>query len=95
MFRISMTAIRAMAVVAVATGALWATGPAKAQLPPGMKPFETTKISDGVYTFRFFFHRNLFVVTNDGVIATDPINPKAAQTMMSEIKRSPTSRSNT
>ena len=28
---------------------------AQAQLPPGMKPFETTKIADGVYSYRFFF----------------------------------------
>lgn len=58
-----------------------------AQLPPGMKPFETTKVADGVYTFRFFFHRNMFIVTDDGAIATDPINPKAAQTLMAEIKK--------
>lgn len=60
---------------------------ASAQLPPGMKPFETTKIADGVYSFRFFFHRNMFVVTKDGVIATDPINPKAAGILMKEIKK--------
>ena len=61
--------------------------PASAQLPPGMKPFETTKVADGVYSFRFFFHRNMFVVTDDGVIATDPMNPKAAGIMMKEIRK--------
>ena len=60
---------------------------AQAQLPPGMKPFETTKIADGVYSYRFFFHRNLFIVTDAGVIATDPMNPKAAKTMMAEIRK--------
>lgn len=60
---------------------------AQAQLPPGMKPFETTKIADGVYSYRFFFHRNIFIVTEEGVIATDPMNPRAARTMMAEIKK--------
>ncbi len=57
---------------------------AAAQLPPGMKPFETTKVADGVYTFRFFFHRNMFIVTDEGVIVTDPLNPRAAKTMRAE-----------
>lgn len=77
-------------LVCVAAAAVLAAGwpipGAKAQLPPGMKPFETTKIADGVYSFRFFFHRNLFVVTDEGVIATDPVNPRAAQTLLKEIK---------
>ena len=42
--------------------------PALGQLPPGMKPFETTKIAEGD-SFRFFFHRNIFIVTDDGVIS--------------------------
>ena len=58
-----------------------------AQLPPGMAPFETTKVADGVYSFRAFFHRNMFIVTDEGVIATDPISPRAAQAMMEEIRK--------
>ena len=54
---------------------------------PCMKLFETTKIADGVYTFRFGIHRNMFVVTNEGVIATDPISPGAAKIMMGEIRK--------
>jgi glyoxylase-like metal-dependent hydrolase (beta-lactamase superfamily II) len=61
--------------------------PASAQLPPGMKAFETTKVADGVYSFRYFFYRNMFVVTNKGVIATDPINPKAAKILLQEIRK--------
>ncbi len=61
--------------------------PALGQLPAGMKLFETTKIAEGVYSFRFFFHRNFFIVTDDGVIATDPLNPKAAGILMQEIKK--------
>lgn len=61
--------------------------PAWAQMPPGMELSETTKIADGVYSFRFAFHRNMFVVTDEGVIVTDPINSKAASIMMKEIKK--------
>jgi len=75
------------ALACAAMAALAMPGPAVAQLPPGMKPFETTTIADGVYTFRFFFHRNMFVVTRDGVIVTDPINPKAAKVLMGEIRK--------
>ncbi|MBI3435388.1 MAG: MBL fold metallo-hydrolase [Proteobacteria bacterium] len=42
---------------------------------------------DNVYSFRFFLHRNMIVVTNDGVIVTDPINPAAARNMLAEIKK--------
>ncbi|MFQ5914399.1 MAG: MBL fold metallo-hydrolase [Nitrospinota bacterium] len=52
-----------------------------------MKLFETTKVADGVYSFRFAFHRNMFVVTDEGVIATDPMNPKAAAILMKEIRK--------
>jgi hypothetical protein len=54
--------------------------PAFSQPPPAAPPakFETTKVADGVYTFRYLFHRNVFLVTSDGVIATDPISPDAA-----------------
>jgi hypothetical protein len=44
---------------------------AQAQRPP----IETTKVegTDNVYIFRNGNHQSMFVVTNDGVIATDPI----------------------
>jgi glyoxylase-like metal-dependent hydrolase (beta-lactamase superfamily II) len=63
------------------------TNSAAAQLPPGMKTFETTKVADGVYTFRYLFHRNMFIVTNAGVIVTDPLSPKAAKTLRAEIAK--------
>ncbi len=61
--------------------------PAVGQLPPGMKPFETTKVADGVYTFRYLFHRNMFIVTDEGVIVTDPMSPLAAKTLRAEIAK--------
>lgn len=49
--------------------------------------FETTKVAEGVYSFRHQFHRNMFVVTSDGVIVTDPISPEAATNLMAEIRK--------
>jgi glyoxylase-like metal-dependent hydrolase (beta-lactamase superfamily II) len=54
--------------------------------------FQTTKVdgTDNVYVFRYGGHQSMFVVTNDGVIATDPISygrPQAAVTYIEEIKK--------
>ena len=57
--------------------------PAAAQQP--QRPtFQTTKVegTDNVYIFRYQNHQAMFVVTPEGVIATDPISyarPQAAQ----------------
>jgi len=61
----------ALAAVSVAT-ALSAT--AQAQQPPTA----TTKVdgTDNVYIFRYMGHQSMFVVTPDGVIATDPISER-------------------
>ena len=39
-------------------------------------PFATTKVegTNNVYIFRYLNHQAMFVVTSDGVIATDPIS---------------------
>jgi glyoxylase-like metal-dependent hydrolase (beta-lactamase superfamily II) len=53
-------------------------------------PFETRKVTDNVYIFRFQFHQAMFVVTPDGVIATDPIGflrPQAVTTYLAEIRK--------
>ena len=54
--------------------------------------YQTTKVegTDGVYIFRNGGHQSMFVVTRDGVIATDPIaygRPQAAVTYVDEIKK--------
>ena len=74
-------------LMAAVIGAAVTPHVAQAQLPPGMKLFETHKVADNVYTFRFAFHRTLFVVTPAGVIVGDPINPKAAGILMAEIRK--------
>src|SRR3954453_21661024 len=61
--------------------------PAAAQQAP---PFETRKVADNVYAFRYVGHQSMFVVTPDGVIATDPIaylRPQAATTYIDEIRK--------
>src|SRR5262245_39159069 len=62
---------------------------APAAAPP---PFATTKVdgTDNVYIFRFGGHQSMFVVTAEGVIATDPIGlnrPQAVTTYIDEIKK--------
>ncbi len=49
--------------------------------------FETTQIADGAYQFRFRSHNGFFVVTDDGIIAIDPISTTAAEHFAAEMKR--------
>jgi glyoxylase-like metal-dependent hydrolase (beta-lactamase superfamily II) len=67
----------------IATAALLLSlcaGTALAQfVPPGIATVETEQLAEGLYTFRYGAYRSLFMVTDDGVIATDPISPEAAQ----------------
>ena len=65
---------------------LFGAGSAVAQAPP----FATTKVTDNVYLFRYGGHQSIFVVTPDGVIATDPIGfnrPPAVKTYIDEIRK--------
>src|SRR5215470_8432888 len=52
------------------------TATAQAQTPP--PPFATTKVdgTDNVYIFRYGGHQSMFIVTPQGVIATDPISER-------------------
>ena len=64
-----------------------AAASAAAQQPP---MFETRKLTDNAFIFRYQFHQALFIVTSDGVIATDPIaflRPQAATTYLAEIRK--------
>ena len=81
------TALLAGALTAAALPAL-AQAPAPAPTPP---PFATTKVpgTDNVYIFRYQGHQAMFVVTPDGVIATDPIGERrpAAAAYIAEIRK--------
>ncbi len=63
--------------------------PAPAPAPP---LFATTKVdgTDNVYIFRYHGHQAMFIVTPDGVIATDPIGryrPQAVAAYIDEIRK--------
>ena len=49
--------------------------------------YETTRIAEGVYQFRWQAHNGFFVVTPTGVLAVDPISMEAAAQYAEEIKK--------
>jgi glyoxylase-like metal-dependent hydrolase (beta-lactamase superfamily II) len=66
--------------------------PAAPAAQPAPPTFETKKVegTDNVYIFRYQNRQAMFVVTRDGVIATDPIGygqPQAVTTYIDEIKK--------
>src|SRR5258707_14348131 len=80
-----------LAGAAALTAAVLAT-PALTQQPPQQPPFATTKVegTEGVYIFRNGGAQSMFIVTRDGVIATDPIGyarPEGVQDYINEIKK--------
>src|ERR1700704_3427219 len=77
-----------LAPIAIAFAAIIGTAVAHAQ-PAAQPTFATTKIADNVYMFRYEGHQAMFVVTSEGVIATDPIseNRPAATAYLGEIRK--------
>jgi glyoxylase-like metal-dependent hydrolase (beta-lactamase superfamily II) len=59
-------------------------GNARGQAQPG---FETTRVAEGVYQFRWQSHNALFITTPAGVVAVDPIGVEAARQLAREIQR--------
>src|SRR2546430_2597085 len=77
-----------LALLAVATVAFAVPAAAQQQRPQ----IETRKVdgTEGVYIFRNGGHQSMFVVTKDGVIATDPIaygRPTGGQQYVDEIRK--------
>jgi glyoxylase-like metal-dependent hydrolase (beta-lactamase superfamily II) len=75
----------------LACAGLLLAAPAWSQ-PAQRPPFETRKVegTDNVYIFRYGNRQSMFVVTSDGVIATDPIGygfPDTVPTYIGEIKK--------
>src|ERR1700757_1992585 len=60
-------------LTAIVTSALAVPAQAQQPAPP---TFATTKVTDNVYIFRYGGHQSMFIVTPDGVIATDPISAR-------------------
>ena len=67
----------------VVAASLW-TGVAVAQQGPKRA---ITNITGDLYQFRNNFYTSVFLVTSDGVIATDPFNADAAKWLKAEIKK--------
>ena len=93
MYAIPATLFAMLTIVAVQRGAEAQT-PSPVQTPtqspgPGAA-IQTKKIADNVYLFRYVGHQSIFIVTPDGVIATDPIayqRPQAAMAYLAEIRK--------
>ena len=81
------------ALMSLLSAALLAAAlPAAAQAPAARPQFETRKVegTDNVYVFRFLNTQSMFIVTGDGVIATDPIGygrPQAVAAYIDEIRK--------
>ncbi len=74
-------------LTSVCAASLAQTAPAAPAAPP---TYATTKLTENVYYFRHGGYQSMFVVTPDGVIATDPIsyaNPQASQIYLDEIRK--------
>jgi glyoxylase-like metal-dependent hydrolase (beta-lactamase superfamily II) len=77
-----------LASITIALAAIIGTAVAHAQ-PAAQPTFATTTIADNVYMFRYEGHQAMFVVTSEGVIATDPIseNRPVAAAYLAEIRK--------
>ena len=51
--------------------------------------YKATRVADGVYSFGGgpWAYYTMFVVSDDGVLVSDPVNPELATAMMQEIRR--------
>ena len=81
-------------IALICAAAVWPLA-ARAQTPPLVA---TTKVDgcENVYIFRYIRHQSMFVVTPEGVIATDPIGLRrpAAKAYIRKFRRSPRRRLN-
>lgn len=82
----SIAPVLALALAATLAPIAAAQSPA----PATPAPYATTKVADNVYVFRAGGYQSMFVVTPEGVIATDPIsyaNPQASAVYLQEIRK--------
>ena len=68
--------LKALLVICVLALGAMAPFVAQAQFIPGIDLIQTDDLGDGLYAFRFGPYRNIFIVTSEGVIATDPLDRK-------------------
>lgn len=53
----------------------------------GLQLWEIEKLAADLYAFRYSFYRNVFLVTPEGVIVTDPLSADAAKTLRAQIRK--------
>ena len=85
----TLLAVLACGLAAAIAAPAWSQAPAPA---PARPQIATTKVdgTEGVYIFRNGNHQAMFVVTRDGVIATDPVaygRPTGGAAYVAEIKK--------
>jgi glyoxylase-like metal-dependent hydrolase (beta-lactamase superfamily II) len=73
-------------LAAAAAFALGSLGPAQPAAAQDEVKREITNIAGDLYRFQNKFHVSVFLVTPEGVIATDPINAAAAEWLEAEIR---------
>ena len=66
-------------------GLLLLTGVADAQETRAR--FEVINVTDEVYVHRDNGHMNLFLITDEGIVVVDPINPDAGSNLVQELQR--------
>ena len=71
--------------VLVALVLLLLTGVATAQEKPAR--FEVIKVTDEIYVHRDNGHMNLFLITDEGIVVVDPMNPGAGSNLAQELQR--------
>jgi len=87
--RFLLSLLAGLLLASAASAQTQPAAPAPAPAAPAAAPptFATTKVegTDNVYIFRYQGHQSMFVVTPEGVIATDPIGylrPQAVTTYL-------------
>jgi glyoxylase-like metal-dependent hydrolase (beta-lactamase superfamily II) len=78
MSRIHAAGLAVLALAAFTAGAQAQPPSPPPAPPPAQPPFATTKVegTDNVYIFRYGGHQSMFIVTPQGVIATDPVSQR-------------------
>lgn len=80
-----MTLFRAVVVAALGCpGLAWGQA---STIPFDYRERVTTELAPGLYTYGNFGRRSIFVVTSEGVIATDPVDPKFAADYRAAIRK--------
>lgn len=81
--------LKSIAVVGIFFSSMTMAANMPTQEPMGGQEFghSVKNIGNGLYVFRWWVYRNIFLVTDEGVIVTDPLNPKAAELLQTEIRK--------